>query len=127
MDHQNQSNVTVEKYFNMWNETDPARRRSLIEAVWTPDAQSIDPIADITGWQAIEQFVIGLQQQYPDHIVMLSGEIDRHHNRLRFPWIIKSPAEKVILSGIDCVRLAIDGRIAELTGFFDGFLPTPAR
>lgn len=123
MDQKSQPNVTVENHFDMWNETDPARRRAAVEAVWTPDAQSIDPIASATGWQAIEQFVITLQAQYPDHAVLLSGEVDQHHNRLRFPWVIKNPAGEVVLSGIDCVRLANEGRFAELTGFFDGTLP----
>ena len=125
MDQKTEPNVIVGKYFEMWNETDPARRRAVVEAVWTPDAQSIDPIASVTGWQAIEQFVITLQTQYPAHAVLLDGEVDEHHDRIRFSWVIKNPAGKVILSGIDCVRLAKDGRFAELTGFFDGALPAP--
>lgn len=127
MDAKNQVTVTVDNYFKMWNETDPVRRRAAVEAVWTPDAQSIDPLADVVGWQAIEQFVIGLQEQYPNHTVLLGGAVDHHHNRLRFPWAIKNPAGQVILSGLDCVRLASDGRIAELTGFFDGALAPPGQ
>lgn len=127
MDPLAEANRTVQRYFDMWNETDPVRRRVAVEVVWTPDAQSIDPLTDITGWSAIEQFVMGLQQQYPNHAVLQSGAVDQHHNRARFPWVIKNPSGKIILSGIDCIRLAHDGRIAELTGFFDGTLPAPAN
>ena len=127
MDQLAEANGIVQSYFDMWNETDPVRRRAAVEAVWTPDAQSIDPMVDIIGWSAIEQFVIGLQQQYPNHAVLQSGAVDQHHNRARFPWVIKNPSGEIILSGIDCIRLAHDGRIAELTGFFDGTLPAPAN
>jgi hypothetical protein len=123
MDQRSNINATVENYFDMWNETDRARRRALVEAVWVKDAQSIDPLADVRGWDAIEQLVAGVQQQYPGHRIRGTGAVDQHHDRLRFPWSMQDPNGQTVLTGIDCVRLAGDGRFAELVGFFDGAVP----
>lgn len=117
--------ATVAAYFSMWNETDPARRRALVERVWTADAESMDPITHVRGWAAIDGFVASLQQAYPDHLVALDGTVDAHHDWARFRWRITTPAGAGFLQGIDCVQLGPDGRIARLIGFFDSALPPP--
>ena len=119
MDQRTRTHATVENYFDMWNVEESKARRSLVEGVWSVDAQSIDPLADARGWNAIEQHVLHLRQQFPGHRVARTGEVDQHHDRLRFPWALQDPDGKTVMTGIDCVRLAADGRFAELTGFFD--------
>ncbi len=119
MDQATRTHATVENYFDMWNETNSAARRALIENVWTVDAQSIDPLADARGWNAIEQHVMNLRAQFPDHRVTRTGAVDQHHDRLRFPWALSDAQGGTVLTGIDCVRLGDDGRFAELVGFFD--------
>ncbi len=119
------STATVDAYFSMWNETNPARRRALIERTWASDAESLDPTTRVTGWDAIEGFVASLQRAYPDHLVALDGAVDAHHEWLRFRWRITAPTGADFLSGLDCVQLAADGRFAKLIGFFDTALPPP--
>ena len=120
MDQKSSINVTVENYIEMWNARDARTRRSLVEEVWTEQARSVDPIGDVVGWDAIDKHVAGVQQQYPGHTVVATGAPDQHHDRLRFPWAMKSPKGETLLTGIDCVKVASDGRFIELVGFFDG-------
>jgi hypothetical protein len=47
----------VDGYFAMWNETDPTRRREVIEATWTPDASYVDPTFDAQGPDALDAMV----------------------------------------------------------------------
>ena len=115
--------TTVSNYFAMWNEPDPTRRRTLIEKTYAADGRNIDPAADVQGWDQLEQFVSGLLETVPEHTVAICSAIDGHNDRIRFSWAITSPEGEVVLTGIDCVRLANDGRIAELVGFFDGPIP----
>jgi hypothetical protein len=65
MDQKSNINVTVENYFEMWNARDARTRRTLVEEVWTEQARSVDPIAEVVGWDAIDQYVAGEQQKYP--------------------------------------------------------------
>jgi hypothetical protein len=65
MDQKSNINVTVENYFAMWNARDARTRRTLVEEVWTEQARSVDPIAEVVGWDAIDQYVAGEQQKYP--------------------------------------------------------------
>ena len=37
------------RYLASWNERDPARRRALVDELWTEDARYIDPIVAATG------------------------------------------------------------------------------
>ena len=77
----------------------------------------------MVGWDAIDQYVAGEQQKYPGHTVVRTGAPDQHHDRLRYPWALKSPKGETRLYGIDCVKVASDGRFIELVGFFDGGVP----
>ena len=123
MDQNSNINVTVENYFAMWNARDARTRRTLVEEVWTEQARSVDPIAEVVGWDAIDQYVAGEQQKYPGHTVVRTGAPDQHHDRLRSPWALKSPQGETRLYGIDFVKVASDGRFIELVGFFDGRVP----
>ena len=88
MDQKSNINVTVENYFAMWNARDARTRRTLVEEVWTEQARSVDPIAEVVGWDAIDQYVASEQQKYPGHTVVRIGAPDQHHDRLRYPWAL---------------------------------------
>ena len=44
--------------------------------------------------------------------------IDRHHDELRFGWELVAPGGAVVVAGTDVGRLASDGRLRRITGFF---------
>jgi hypothetical protein len=119
MDQKTRTHATVENYVDLWNETNPAARRELVEKVRIADALSSDPLAEVRGWSAIEAHIARTQAQFPWHRIARVGEVDQHHDRLRFPWALRDADGNTVLTGIDCVRLAGDGRFAELIGFFD--------
>lgn len=109
----------VDGYFTMWNEADADKRQTVIRNVWSDNALSVDPVVQVEGHQAIGDMVSKFQSDYPGHTFSLSGDIVEHHDRLRFHWRMMDPQGDVQLSGLDCVRLSSDGRIADLAGFFD--------
>jgi SnoaL-like domain len=55
----------VEKYFAMWNEHDPIAPRAVIRELWTQDAVSADPMSSVTGHEAIDAMVAGIQTNMP--------------------------------------------------------------
>ena len=111
---------TVEGYFDMWNEADPARRRELIERTWAPVANYVDPMFSADGYDELDAMVAGVHQQFPGHRFRLVGAVDAHHNMVRWGWELATPdGGGAIASGVDFGVLAADGRLGEVTGFIE--------
>jgi hypothetical protein len=108
----------VDGYFAMWNETDTARRRETIAAVWAPEASYVDPMFVANGREGLDALVAGLHQQYPGHRFSLVGSIDVHHDRARWAWEFLGPDGATVASGVDFAVLAADGKLRDVTGFF---------
>ena len=110
--------ATVDRYFGMWNETDPAQRATLIRLAWAEDGRYADPLLEAGGHEALDSMVAGVQQQFPGHTFRRTGEIDAHHNCLRFAWELRGPDGAVVVAGIDVAIVGSDGRLQSVTGFF---------
>jgi SnoaL-like domain len=112
-------NDTVAGYFAAWNETDPARRRERIAAAWAPEANYVDPMFTASGYEALEGLVAAVHQQYPGYRFRLVGDVDHHHDRLRWGWVLANEqAGSTLAEGFDVAVLAVDGRLSDVTGFF---------
>jgi SnoaL-like protein len=109
----------VRTYIEMWNETDPERRRELVARALTADASYLDPIMAGSGVQEISDMIGAAQEQYPGHRFALVSGPDVHHDRVRFTWSLGSPAGEPIAVGVDFARTADDGRMREVTGFLE--------
>jgi hypothetical protein len=112
----------VDGYFAMWNESDPAVRAQTIQSTWTSDARYVDPMFAATGAAELDALVVGVHQAYPGHRFRLVGSIDTHHDRARWAWELypESPRDAPpVAVGVDFAVLAADGRLREVTGFFN--------
>ena len=112
-------NQTVTEYLNVWNETDPTRRREAIDALYTEDCQYADPIAVVNGRDALDALVAGVQKQFSGFTFTLAGAVDGHHAQARFSWgaAPKGVVDPVVV-GFDVMIL--DGnRIRAVYGFLD--------
>ena len=109
---------TVERYFEMWNETDPARRRAVIADIWTPVASYVDPMFVAEGYDGLDAMVAGVHERFPGHRFRLTGPVDSHHDRVRWGWEFGEPGAAPLAAGVDFAVLAADGRLGEVTGFF---------
>lgn len=115
----------VERYLAVWNETDAARRHTLITQTWTEDAHYSDPLMQGDGHAEIDALVCGVQQQFPDYRFRRIGAIDGHHNYVRFAWELGPAGEPAPIAGSDVATLAPDGRLEHVIGFLDR-VPTGA-
>lgn len=110
--------ITVDRYFSAWNETDEDARADLIAAAFTDDARYVDPLSDAVGPDAITAMMGAVQQQYPDMTVRRATPVDLHHDVLRFGWTITTADGSTLVDGIDVAAAAGDGRLADVRGFF---------
>jgi SnoaL-like protein len=110
----------VERYIAAWNETDPERRRGLVDTLWAEDGSYTDPLADARGRAEIDGLIGAVQQQFPDLVFALGGPVDAHHNQARFTWHLgPAAASEPIVIGFDVAVLNEAGQINAVHGFLD--------
>jgi hypothetical protein len=118
---------TIERYFAVWNETDQARRRALIAQTWSEDAAYLDPLFSAEGRDGVDAMVDAFQAQLPEHRFRLAGDVDSHHDRVRFGWQLQGQASDTpVYTGVDFGVLAEDGRLRSITGFLEQPVAAPA-
>ena len=113
------ADTTVARYLDMWNETDAAARRALVEEVCAPDVRYVDPLAAVTGRDAVDGLIGAVQQQFAGLTFTPGGATDAHHEQARFTWHLGRPGDEPLVVGFDVVEFAPDGRIAKVLGFLD--------
>jgi hypothetical protein len=115
----NNAKGLVERYIQSWNETDPVRRRALLENTFVEHAGYTDPMIVAHGLDAIDATISSVQKMFPGHVFAVAGEVDAHHDTLRFQWYLAEPsADEPIVVGFDVAKLDGD-RIGQVYGFLD--------
>ena len=107
------------QYFAMWNEADADRRAEIIEAAWSTDGTFVDPTFEVSGYEGLTKMVEAAQQMFPGHAFSLTGEIQEHHNHLRWTWHLAATGQQPVAGGTDVVSLDADGKIQQVVGFLD--------
>jgi hypothetical protein len=106
------------QYIAIWNETDAARRRALIDAAFSPDATYRDPLMQGAGHEGIATMIAGAQAQLAGCRFALCGVPDGHNDVIRFSWTVGVPGQPALARGTDVATIA-DGRIRSVVGFLD--------
>jgi hypothetical protein len=112
-------NDIATRYLATWNATDADERRALIEAHWATGVTYVDPLADITGHDALAGLIEGVQGQFPDFVFSPVGEVEGHQRHARFQWGLGPAGAEPVVLGSDVVVLDDEGRIASVYGFLD--------
>lgn len=107
------------QYVGIWNENNPARRRTLIEQTFTPQASYIDPVMQAAGHDGLDAMIGAAQAQFAGLRFNVSGKPDGHHDVVRFSWSLGADGAELLASGTDIAVVAPDGRIERITGFLD--------
>jgi hypothetical protein len=111
--------TTVTEYLRAWNVTDPAERAALLAKVAADDVRYVDPLADVTGREALSAVIGQVQAQFPGVPLTLHSGPDAHHDVVRFSWAMGPEGAEPVVIGTDSVLLAGDGRFALVTGYLD--------
>lgn len=106
------------RYIALWNETDPARRRQLLESDWVADARYVDPVMQGRGIAQIDALVGAVHQRYPGFRFRLKGGADAHGDHLRFSWTLGPSGAEDLIEGTDFAEVD-GGRLRAVTGFLD--------
>ena len=69
-------NLLVRNLHEVFGERDPARRATAIEAIFDRDCLFSDPCGQHVGHRALDDAVVTLQAQFPDHVFSQIGSVD---------------------------------------------------
>ena len=119
----------TDAYITAWNTRDAAERERAVAAAFAPGATYTDPLADVSGRDAITELIGGAQQQFAGWTFRLAGPVDGHHGQARFTWALGPDDGKEVgeapVVGFDVVTLDDAGKITSVLGFLDR-VPTAA-
>jgi len=122
----------VDRYFALWNESDPERRRELIEGLWAEDGEQIlqatdearriaagpgvgtSAVFEVRGHaqlearvaSAYEHWIAGLGWSFRSR-----DDVDRVHDVIKFHWEAVDADGEVTGVGLNFLVLTADGRI----------------
>lgn len=108
----------IDRYIATWNEADAGRRSDLIAKTWSEGASYLDPMLEGEGRDGIDAMIAAVQERYPGHRFRRTGEVESHHDRVRFTWDLAPEDGEPVVKGTDFGVVAGD-RLAAVTGFFD--------
>lgn len=113
-------NQSIVNYIAAWNETDPARRRSIVAQTWSDDGGYLDAHREASGHDAIDAMIGATQNRFAGYGFRLASGIEAHHDRVRFSWTAGgTPDAPLFFGGTDFGVVAPDGRFRMVTGFID--------
>ncbi len=118
---------SIAAYGAAWVEPDATARLALLDQAWAAEAVYCDPLAVVTGREALSDHIGQTQAAMPGSRIEVTSEPVRHHDSAFFRWTMTDASGATVMTGFDVVQLDEDGRIARLTGFFDsdtGTAPT---
>lgn len=73
----------------------------------------------MAGRDSLITVIDGVHEQFPNFVFSLMGEIDAHHDQLRFRWGLGPAGSEPVVIGFDIVVLEPNGRIHDVRGFLD--------
>ncbi|HET6583513.1 MAG TPA: nuclear transport factor 2 family protein [Nannocystaceae bacterium] len=109
----------LQAYLDAWNEPDAAMRQALLAEAVTEDVHYTDPTVDAEGLDALDSAIAGFQESFAGSTLVAASGLDAYGAERRYAWAIEDADGNVTFSGIDVARVADDGRLVRVVGFFD--------
>ncbi len=112
--------AVVRRYDEVWAERDVARRRGILDEIWTAGTIYVDPDVPegLVGPDALVDFIEASFDQYPGLAITAISEVAVLRDRATYRWRATS-ANGEAIQGTDFIEFDANGRIQRLTGFYD--------
>src|SRR5215204_2367787 len=122
----------VDRYFALWNESDPERRRELIEGLWAQDGEQIlqatdearriaagpgvgtSAVFEVRGHAQLEARVASAYEHWIGGLgwsFRSRDDVDRVHDVIKFHWEAVDADGEVTGVGLNFLVLTADGQI----------------
>ena len=108
----------ADRFFAIWGETDPARRKVELEAVGVETLAFRDPYSCTDGLDDLNAHIAASQRFMPGVVLAREGEARHCQGLAIVDWAVKGPDGSPRGKGSNVFELAPDGRIARVTGIW---------
>ena len=105
------------RMLEIWNTSDPAKKRQLAEQAFEHNLHFVDPNHNIIGREAFLRMVDQVQAEIPGSDYARASEVDIQNNHCRYHWSIHQNG-KLIMPGFDMTEINDAGKIVKVVGFF---------
>jgi len=113
------STLLTRNLHGVFGENDPARRRAIIDEIFTEDCVFYDPGGGVyRGHDEIDRVAGAIKATHPDFRYQPIAGPEELGNGGRIQWVSGRPGEAPAYAGTDFI-IARDGRIAAVYLFFD--------
>lgn len=109
---------TWETYTQSWSEIDTAKRLQLFEQCLSHDCVYTDPLIQATGYEQLAGYMTGLQKNVPG-VRFVTTDFQNHHDRSLTHWNMVDSNGNVLSQGASYGVYGTDGRLMQMTGFFE--------
>ena len=108
----------ADRFFAIWGETDPAKRKAELEAVAVEALAFRDPYSCTDGLDDLSTHIAAAQRFMPGVVLERQGEARQCQGLAIVDWAVKGPDGTPRGKGSNVFELAPDGRIARVTGIW---------
>ena len=113
------STEIIDRYCQVWAETDVEARENLLSTVWAENATYIDPFVLELNANQLVTHIGTVQVNRPGIKVLRATPVDEHHNFARFGFQVIGSDGTLLREGLDVVFFSADGqKIERIVGFF---------
>jgi hypothetical protein len=109
---------TWETYTQSWSETDSTKRLQLFERCLSHDCVYTDPLIQATGYEQLAGYMTGLQKNVPG-VKFVTTDFQNHHDSCLTHWNMVDRNGNVLSQGASYGIYGTDGRLMQMTGFFE--------
>jgi len=110
----------ADRWLAAWAETDPRKRRELLEACAAPEITFHDPFSALTGYEDLESHIAAAQRLMAGSSVVRLGAPVVSHGDALFHWEMRTADGQIGGRGANAVIFAPDGRMRRVVGFWEG-------
>lgn len=116
---------TIDIYFDAWNASDDAERRTLIERCLASEVELIDENGRFSGHDGLGARMARFHQAVPGGRIVKTSGFDAFEGITRYSWDVVDADGNTRSGGLDVVEEDADGRLQRII-MFHGPLPAPA-
>ncbi len=112
------ASALADRFFSVWAETDPAKRKAQLQAVAIDTLAFRDPYSCTDGLDDLNAHIAAAQKFMPGVVLERQGEARQCQGLAIVDWIVRGKDGNPQAKGSNVLELAPDGRLARVTGIW---------